>query len=316
MNLTLLAAIIPVFLTMAAGFTFRRFDWIGDGLDSGIMRLALNLLVPCLILDKVIGSATLDHLPTVGASIALGFGIIVAGITVCLIAAPILGLGRGTGKRTFAISTGIQNYGYVAIPVLVALFGEHPLGVLFLHGMGVELATWTVGVMVLRGVGGGANWRSIVNGPFVAVLASLALHYAGADGWIPAPLRIFIGTLGNCAVPMCLLAIGITIADQARSPETSLRWPTVLGACLLRLAVLPAMMLAVMHAIPAREELKQVMLVQAAMPAAVFPIILARIYGGHPATAIQIVLATTLGSLATMPLILHLGAGWLGLALP
>tara|TARA_R110002096_G_scaffold4501_18_gene21166 strand:+ start:1485 stop:2432 length:948 start_codon:yes stop_codon:yes gene_type:complete len=315
MNVPLLNAVVPVFLIMTAGYVFRRNGWIKDGLDSGIMQLSLNLLMPCLILDKIIGSEIMNHLPTVGISIALGFGIITSGIFICLLAAPILGLGKGSGKRTFAIATAIQNYGFVSIPVLVTLFGEGPLGLLFLHGMGVELATWTIAVMVLCGFGN-ANWRSIINGPFIAVITSLTLHYAGADAWLPIPLRTFMANLGTCAVPMCLLAIGITIADQSKSPESSLRWPTVLGACILRLAILPALILLITQAIPAPEELKQVMLVQAAMPAAVFPIVLARIYGGHPATAIQIVLATTIGSLISMPIILHLGAKWLGLELP
>ncbi len=315
MNVALFNAVIPVFLTMVAGYGFRRARWVGEGLDTGIMRLALNLLYPCLILDKVIGSESLDHFETVWVSLLLGFGVIVVGIGLCFLVAPLLGLGTGSGKRTFAITASMQNYGFIAIPVLVVLFGEEPLGVLFLHGMGVELAIWTVAVMVLRGIGG-ANWRSIVNGPSVAVVLSLSLHYLGADHWIPIPLRTFLSTLGVCSVPMCLIAIGITIADQTQSSKSALQWPTILGACALRLAILPAFILALIHWIPAHEELKQVMLVQAAMPSAVIPIILSRLYGGHPATAIQIVLGTTIGSIVTMPLILHFGAIWLGLELP
>jgi len=81
----------------------------------------------------------------------------------------------------------------------------------------------------------------------------------------------------------------------------------------MRLAIIPAAMLALAHYLPVNSEIKKVLLVQAAMPAAVFPIILARMYGGHPATAIQIVLATTIFSLGTMPLVLKWGARWLGL---
>jgi predicted permease len=49
------------------------------------------------------------------------------------------------------------------------------------------------------------------------------------------------------------------------------------------------------------------------MPAAVFPIILARQYGGDPATAVRVVVVTSLGGLVTIPLWLQAGLSWLGL---
>jgi malate permease and related proteins len=50
------------------------------------------------------------------------------------------------------------------------------------------------------------------------------------------------------------------------------------------------------------------------MPAAVFPTIMARQYGGDPTTAVRVVVATTVGGLVTIPLWLRLGLGWLGLS--
>jgi predicted permease len=58
-------------------------------------------------------------------------------------------------------------------------------------------------------------------------------------------------------------------------------------------------------------ELKRVLVVQAAMPAAVFPIVLARHYGGQPLVAVQVVLATTALGLLVIPLWLSLGLAWI-----
>jgi len=58
-------------------------------------------------------------------------------------------------------------------------------------------------------------------------------------------------------------------------------------------------------------ELKRVLVVQAAMPSAVFTIVVARHYGGHAPTAVQVVLATTVASLLSAPLVLAWGfGGW------
>ncbi len=50
------------------------------------------------------------------------------------------------------------------------------------------------------------------------------------------------------------------------------------------------------------------------MPSAVFNIMIARHYGGHAPTAVQVVLATTVVSLATTPLAIAWGLRVVGLA--
>jgi predicted permease len=64
--------------------------------------------------------------------------------------------------------------------------------------------------------------------------------------------------------------------------------------------------------LPLSIELKRVLVVQAAMPAGVMPIIIARHYGGQPLTAVQIVLGTTILALLTIPLWLRVGLAWVG----
>jgi predicted permease len=54
-------------------------------------------------------------------------------------------------------------------------------------------------------------------------------------------------------------------------------------------------------------ELKRVILLQAAMPAAVFPIVMAKHYGGDARTALRVVIATSLVGFATIPLWIRLG---------
>jgi predicted permease len=72
------------------------------------------------------------------------------------------------------------------------------------------------------------------------------------------------------------------------------------------------LILAVARWLPCSLELKRVLVVQAAMPAAVFPIVLARHYGGQPLTAVQIVLGTTVLGIFVSPLWISAGRAWLG----
>ncbi len=49
------------------------------------------------------------------------------------------------------------------------------------------------------------------------------------------------------------------------------------------------------------------------MPAAVFPIVMARHYQGDPATAMRVVISTSVVGLATIPLWIRLGMKFVGL---
>ena len=60
-------------------------------------------------------------------------------------------------------------------------------------------------------------------------------------------------------------------------------------------------------------ELQQVLLVQAAMPSAIFPVLIARLYGGNPVVATQVAIVTTLVSLGTIPIWLRAGAAFIDL---
>ena len=308
---SLLPTTIPVFLTLGAGFTMRWRNWLSDNFETSLMRLAIVLLMPCLILDKVIGDPALDKPANLLFSTGLGFVITVLSLLLASLIAPLLGLHRGSGRRTFALTCALQNYGFLAIPVLQSLFGERPLGVLFLFGTGVEVAVWTVGIMTLRGWRG-SNWRSLLNGPFLALLSGLALNSLHADHWIPGAIRSTLSTLGGCSVPMSLFSIGATIAAETRSTPWSFHAGTLFGAAFCRLLLFPATMLALAFALPTGPELRMVIVVQAAMPSAVIPVVLAKLYGGHPLTAVQVIVVTTVLSVFTMPFALALGQKCLG----
>ena len=64
--------------------------------------------------------------------------------------------------------------------------------------------------------------------------------------------------------------------------------------------------------LPLPDDLKRVMIVQAAMPAGVMPLVIAQHYGGRPLTAVQIVIGTTALGIFLIPLWLRLGLVWIG----
>jgi predicted permease len=112
---------------------------------------------------------------------------------------------------------------------------------------------------------------------------------------------------------MALILIGAIVADHLHEFHSASGWRVIGSAALLRVGLLPILFLLVAKFLPASLELKRVIVLEAAMPAAVFPIVMARHYAGDPATAMRVVIGTTVVGLVTIPLWIRLGMQWLGL---
>jgi predicted permease len=124
---------------------------------------------------------------------------------------------------------------------------------------------------------------------------------------LPSPVLSGVRILGDAAIPMGLLIVGATMADHWVSAGLHRGGLVMLGGCILRLAALPAIFLVMAYFAPFSAGLKRVMIVEAAMPAAVFPIVMSRHYGGDPPTALRVVVATSILGLFTLPLWIRLG---------
>ncbi len=303
-------SVLPVYLLIVTGALLRKTGVLRHEHDAGVMRVIYTVMLPCFILDKILGAEVLQSGTVVIWGIGLGFGLIVSGLLIAWGVAHGMGLERGTGMRTFTISAGCQNFGFTAIPVLEILWGSSACALLFVHNIGVEAAIWSIGVMIMSGERG-VPWRKLVNGPMVAVGIGLLLVALGLDQHVVGPLRKVINLLGVGAFPVAILITGATMVGLAETEKPSLK--IIAGSVLVRLLLAPAVILSAAKYLPLVEELRQVLVVQAAMPAAMTPIMLARLYGGRPAIAVQVVLATTLGSLLSLPWIVFWGIQWLGL---
>lgn len=301
---------LPVYLLIVAGALLRRAGIVRQEHDDGVMRVVYSVMLPCFMLDKILGSSVLKSGSVVLSSIALGFGMIVVGTAIGWIVGRSLGLARGTGMRAFALAAGSQNYGFTAAPVVQILWSTGALAILFVHNIGCELAMWSIGVMIMSGERG-ISWRKLINGPVIAVVAGLLWVALGWDAYCVGPARHALSMIGVGAFPLAVLITGCTIMDLVGQEKPT--WKIIAGSSVVRLVLVPIVMLTAAKCLPIATELRQVLVVQAAMPAALTPIMLARMYGGRPAIAVQIVVCTTALSIISLPWIITLGCQWIGL---
>lgn len=309
---TILSATLPVFMVMGIGFLFHKRRWLNEEVEVGVMKLGLSLLFPCYIVSVIPGNPALTTVSSAVWAIGIGFVIILCGFGIAWLAATLGGIKKGQGLRTFTIASGIQNYGFVALPIIIEIFPDNPgpKGLVFVHGVGVEIAMWTVGLAILRGK---ADYRSIINGPFIAVVTGLFLNYSGLYRYVPEIVTTVLEMLGACAIPMAIFMIGATIGRYFERDILIDAARVSLLSVLVRLGLSMLLILCLVKFLPLPGDLKRLLVVQAAMPAAIFPIVLSRLYGGQPQVAIQVVVATSVVGMITAPLVIAWGLGWVNL---
>jgi predicted permease len=310
--LSLLQSIAPVFALFAGGYAIRRARWLTAEADRSVLRLTVNFFYPALIFDTLLSNSAFADRRNLVLPPLLGFGMVAVALLLALGWAHVIRLRDERQRRTFAFTAGLQNYGYIAIPIVQTFFDRNTVAVLFAHNLGVEIAFWTAGIFVVSAGSARMGWRNLLNAPVVAIIVSIALNFAGGRGWIPSFVMTTAHLTGQCAVPMGVLLSGATLADLLAQTRPRGGLLVVAGSCAFRLGLMPVLFLAAAFFLPCSTELKRVLVVQGAMPAAMLPIVIAKHYDGDEQIALQVVLTTTLLGLFTIPLWIQIGLRLLG----
>jgi len=309
-----LLAILPIFLIICCGTLARLLGWLNTDADVSLMKIVINLLYPALIFSNILGNDVLRKPSNLIVPPLLGLGMVLIGFTIAWIAISRFDGVNSKERRTFSFITGIQNSVYFPLPIVALLFNRETVGLLLVFNLGVEIAIWLVGVgFLLAPKEPRSLFKRVINAPVISILAATWINYMSMDRELPEFAFKTIRLLGQCTIPLGLILIGAIFTDLKTSIKVVTRIHITMLANVLRLAVLPTIFLAVAFLLPLSTELKQVIVIQAAMPCAVFPIVLTQYYSGPSDIAFKSVLSTTLISIFTMPIWIKFGIELLGL---
>lgn len=308
--LFLLQIVAPIFVVMIAGYAVRKFGILTAEADRSITRVVVMLLQPCLAFDVIIGNEALANPKNWLLPPVLGFATVVLGIIVSRGVAHYAGIPAGRARRTFVFTSSLQNYGYIPIPLCAMLFDRETSGVLFALFLGVEIGFWSIALWQLMGRSETWNWRQAINPPMIAIPAAILLNALAAEKWIPVSIDTTFHLLGVCAVPMGLLLSGALIADSLNKESLRHGTRTITASTVVRIVVVPLLIMAFAKFVPLDHKIKAVLVLQAAMPAAIFTIVVTRAHEGDVATALQVVIGTSVIGLITIPLWLGFGLRW------
>ena len=178
----ILTAVAPPFLLLFIGGLARQKDWLGREADRTMSRFIVYVLYPCFILYHVLGTETPVGAKEAWTGALFGFCSIVVGF---LIARLVVKLCRIKGREipAFCFCSGIFNYGFFAIPIAALFFGNDLVVKIILFNLGVEVAIWTVGILLLTS--SRLKLSKILNPPAISVLVAISLQMVGGKAFLP-----------------------------------------------------------------------------------------------------------------------------------
>ena len=289
MNLavTVLEIVAPVFLLAGIGFV-----WVKVGLEYRIQfvtQLAMTLSVPCLIfvalMQTKIDSAALTAL---SAATLMAYG----AVTLASLAlVRVLRLER----RTYAAPLIFGNTGNLGLPLALFAFGD--VGFSYAIIVFAIMAIWSFTYGIALVAGGGALTK-VLREPLV--WATLLGGLFMLQGWQTTTfLTNTLGLIGQMAIPLMLITLGVAVA---RLSPKGLARAAALSA--VKLVICVGIAWVVGRQFGLEPVAFGVLVLQVATPVAVTSYMLAEKYGAASEDVAGLVVASTLMSVAALPLLL------------
>lgn len=308
-------AIARLGLLILLGWFMARQGWVGPHARQPLMRMIIWVFFPAMIFSRVSGNPLIASGSQALLYLGAGFLMITVGYAVSTAVASLFKVPPGSARRTFAFSAGVNNFGYLGIPVTAALFDKDVVGVLLVHNVGVEAAIWTIGVAMLSGESLRRGLRKLFQPMTVALFVALAINFAGFGKSVPI---VFASDLchavGECAIPIGTLLTGIYLHEIIKEFRLVADAPVSFGVMAVRWVAMPSLLLAAAGWLVPDPSLRKVMLVQAAMPCGIFTFLIVEMFKGEVMVGLRCSVITMLCCPVVTPLWLYLGARWLHLA--
>jgi len=286
----LFAILAPIMISTGIGYLWGKSG--SEFPTEFISRIVMNIGTPCLIIGVM---AKVEVKPDVMGSVALATAIVMTAMGLIswlwlrLVKLPV---------ATYLPPLIFPNNGNMGLPLCLFAFGQTGLALALGSFMVMMVATFTVGLVLVTEGGWRERLLSIAKQPVIYSMA-IAVVLLVTHTALPRWLGNTVDLLGGIAIPLMTIALGVSLATlkiQFLSRSIAFSVARVFGGLALGYLVCLVMSLDGVS--------KSVVLLQSAMPIAVFNYLLALRYNRQPEEVAAMVLVSTLIAFAGLPFLL------------
>lgn len=283
----LVSILLPVYLCAGVGFLWVR---AGRRYDTRLVTdLVMWIGAPCLAFSSLVGVdlAFAEIVQMAGATL-------LATVCLALAAGLLLRLTR-TPLASFLAPMTFGNTGNMGVPICYFAFGDAGLALGVCFYATTALLHFTVGQWMWSGR---ASIGQLLRTP-LAWATGIAFAMKGFD--LPAPEWLLRTTslLGDFTIPLMQITLGVSLAQIVPS-----RIPRNLALAGLKLGLGAAVGFGVAGALQLEGVARGVVVLDCAMPVAVFNYMFAVSFDRSPSDVASVVVLSTLLSFLTLPLVL------------
>ena len=302
-TILLIKKIISLFIIVLAGALLVRFKVFSASESRTLSKCSLYLLAPCMILTAF----QVDYSPEVTSGLALAAG---ASVVIQVLLVIVSSLLRKPLRLDAVEHTSViySNAGNLIVPLVSAILGDE--WVIYTSGfMGVQLfLMWTHGKSMLCGDRGVDLKKILLNPNMLAIFVGLILFFTGLR--IPGPAADAIDTLGDMIGPVSMLVTGMLIGGMDLKKLLSYkRLPFIM---FMRLIAVPLFVFVILRftgidtLAPKGRDVLLITFLACMTPSASTITNMAVVYDRDADYASAINVATTIGCIITMPIMVAL----------
>jgi predicted permease len=210
--------ILPVFAVILTGWIVGYTGYLSRALSDALIHFAYNIAMPALLI-VTIAQEPGHSLINWRFLVAFGGGSLLCFIVVFGIMS-IRGSGSLAGRTMHGMAASMTNTGFVALPVLQAIYGQHAVLPAAIATVFVAVVMFPLAVVLLevgqRDVPGSGTpamvtMKHIVLNPMViSTLVGMFLSILGIR--MPGPVTAYLGIFADALTPCALFAIGLGLS--------------------------------------------------------------------------------------------------------
>ena len=318
--------VLPVFLVAAVGALFSRLvvdpmvaasvrrssdgaepsdstqaDAISTAIRRSLHLLTFGIAGPALIFTKLLHAEM--------SAESIGDPVLIALAMYALLAAASFGIGaigRWTSeeRRATVLAVASKNCANYGLPIVLYAFGEEGLVIGTMFMITHIVTHMTVGLSIAGWGGDGSRWKRLLGVfrfPYVyAVAVAFLLRTAGPSFDLPAAIARPIEMIGSTWIPLMLILLGMELA-RIRIAHV---WRKASLLAAVKLVLPPLLAFGLLMAFGIDGLVRNVLIVQSAMPTAVNGLLLARQFDVRPDLVASVLMLSTLGSVVTISVLL------------
>lgn len=305
-----ISGILVILGMILVGFIIGEKGWFDDKSRGLLAKLVTQVALPCYMLYTITQRFTAADLlkmlpalrfPALSMVILLGIATGVARIFAV----------RQDRRGLFISMFFNSNTIFVGLPINQALFGDASIPYVLIYYMCNTTFFWTLGTYLIQRDGEGearfdlkTSLKKVFSPPLMGFLLGLVLVMLQIK--LPAFLASDLQYLGNLTTPLSMIFIGLSVSHVG--VKQLVLGKDQLLILLGRFLVAPLLMATIVYWVPLPSLMKQVFIIQSAMPVMTNAPVVASLYGADSDYAAVMVTETTLATMVVIPILMLLMA--------